>query len=127
MRSRTALRRSIDERSGDFRAIETVLHAERDAERVVEQTVHQASAVVARARERANEITQRADARIRRVLTQCATAAEMQIDGLRAAHERRLRAEEHGPSDESLSAAVARVADWLLADAATTEMVQNRP
>jgi vacuolar-type H+-ATPase subunit H len=127
LRSRTALRRTLDERTGDFRAIETVLHAERDAERAVEQAGHQASAVVARARERANEITQRADVRIRRLLAQCATAADMQIDGLHAAHERRLRAVEHGPSDEGLAAAVARLADWLLGDAATTEQELDHP
>ena len=127
MRARTALRRTLEERTGDFRAIETVLHAERDAERAVEQTVHRASVLVTRARARANEITQRADARIRRLLIQCATLADLQIDGLRAAHELRLRAIEHGPSDESLAAAVARLADWLLGDAATTEQELDHP
>lgn len=121
MPSKTTLRRTLDERAGDFRAIETVLRAERDAERAVEQTVQQASALVARARERANEIAQRADVRIRKLHTQCATAANMQIDGLRAAHERRLSAEEHGPSDDGLAAAVARLTEWLLADTATAD------
>ena len=127
MRPGTALRRAVDERGGDFRAIETVLRAERDAERTVEQTTEQAGALIARAREHANEISQRADARIRRLLIQCASAADAQIEGLRAAHERRLRAVANGPSDQRLAAAVARLADWLLAEEDSSERKQDHP
>jgi vacuolar-type H+-ATPase subunit H len=105
------------EPSTDERAIETVLDAEREAERAIQAATEQATALLAASRERASAIATRGDERIRRLHASCATATDRLIEALRRDHAHRQRQSELSLAEpRRLKGAVDRVAAWLLGE-----------
>lgn len=103
--------------TSETRAIETVLDAERAAERSVAEATSEAGRILSEARERARRIAERADERIRHVHARSSTLSDQAIEDLYAAHEDRARASERKLREpELIEHATARVAAWLLGE-----------
>ncbi len=105
------------QRTSDTQAIETVLDAERAAERAVTEAEAEAERILSEARDHARRIGERADERIRRVHARSAALSDSAVEELYAAHEDRARESQQSLSDPGrVDRAAARVAAWLLGE-----------
>jgi vacuolar-type H+-ATPase subunit H len=98
---------------GSEQAMNTVLEAEREAERRIAECQAEARQIVESARQSARRIAERTDARISRVHAHCATTVGQQVETLLNREQSQQNTASPAHEQAALEAAVERLADLL--------------